>query len=125
MKRISKILSIMLVAICMLTTLPTMKASAASVTVTGGCTTRATAYSWGTYSTTNTITAVLPETENDFWVKYTLPSNKRVYARCSYSDQNEGMYIEMRNANHGILNQKYSPDDVLGVKADAFLCKGK
>ena len=113
MKGIKKILSMVLAIVCIIGLFPTAKVEASIVTVNGGYTTRANAYSWGTYSTTNTITVVLPETEEDFWVKFTLPKEKRVYARCSYNAENEGMYLEMRNSSNRILDEKYSPDDVL------------
>lgn len=115
MKGFKKTLSMVLAIICIIGFLPTAKVEASTVTVNGGCTTKANAYSWGTYSTTNTITVVLPETEEDFWVKFTLPKQKRVYARCSYSTENEGMYLEMRNSNNRILDEKYSSDDVLDM----------
>lgn len=115
MKGFKKTLSIVLAIICIIGFLPTAKVEASTVTVNGGCTTKANAYSWGAYSTTNTITVVLPETEEDFWVKFTLPKEKRVYARCSYSTENEGMYLEMRNSNNRILDEKYSSDDVLDM----------
>ena len=104
-----------LAIVCIIGLFPTAKVEASIVTVNGGYTTRANAYSWGTYSTTNTITVVLPETEEDFWVKFTLPKEKRVYARCSYNAENEGMYLEMRNSSNRILDEKYSPDDVLDM----------
>lgn len=115
MKGIKKILSMVLAIVCIIGLFPTAKVEASIVTVNGGYTTRANAYSWGTYSTTNTITVVLPETEEDFWVKFTLPKEKRVYARCSYNAENEGMYLEMRNSSNRILDEKYSPDDVLDM----------
>jgi hypothetical protein len=115
MKGIKKIMAIIFAVVCVIGLLPTMKTEAAIVTVNGGCTTRATAYSWGAYSTTNTITVVLPESEDDFWVAFTLPKDKRVYARCSYSNDNEGMYIEMRNSSNRLLDEKYSSDDVLDM----------
>ena len=102
MKGIKKILSMVLAIVCIIGLFPTAKVEASTVTVNGGYTTRANAYSWGTYSTINTITVVLPETEEDFWVKFTLPKEKRVYARCSYSAENEGMYIGM-----GVRYSKY------------------
>ena len=70
MKGIKKILSMVLAIVCIIGLFPTAKVEASIVTVNGGYTTRANAYSWGTYSTTNTITVVLPETEEDFWVKF-------------------------------------------------------
>lgn len=115
MKGIKKILSMVLAIVCIIGLFPTAKVEASIVTVNGGYTTRANAYSWGTYSTTNTITVVLPETEEDFWVKFTLPKEKCVYARCSYNAENEGMYLEMRNSSNRILDEKYSPDDVLDM----------
>lgn len=76
MKRFKRILATMLALVCVLAVFPTMEAEAGIVTVNGGCTTRATAYNWGAYSTTNSITVVLPENEDDFWVKFTLPRDK-------------------------------------------------
>ncbi len=67
MKGIKKILSMVLAIVCIIGLFPTAKVEASIVTVNGGYTTRANAYSWGTYSTTNTITVVLPETEEDFF----------------------------------------------------------
>ena len=110
MKGIKKILSMVLAIVCIIGLFPTAKVEASIVTVNGGYTTRANAYSWGTYSTTNTITVVLPETEEDFWVKFTLPKEKRVYARCSYNAENEGMYLEMRNSSNRILDEKNQHD---------------
>lgn len=115
MKNLKKLLAVMLAFVCVLAIFPAMETKAGIVTVNGGCTTRATAYSWGAYSTTNSITVVLPETEDDFWVKFTLPRDKRVYARCSYNNENEGMYIEMRNSGNTLMDVKYSPDDVLDM----------
>lgn len=102
MKGIKKILSMVLAIVCIIGLFQTAKVEASTVTVNGGYTTRANAYSWGTYSTINTITVVLPETEEDFWVEFILPKEKRVYARCSYSAENEGMYIGM-----GVRYSKY------------------
>lgn len=115
MKKFKRIIATMLALVCVLAVFPTMEAKAGIVTVNGGCTTRATAYNWGAYSTTNSITVVLPENEDDFWVKFTLPRDKRVYARCSYSNENEGMFIEMRNSSNVLLDAKYSPEDVLDM----------
>mgnify|MGYP004504009487 FL=1 len=91
-----------LAIVCIIGLFQTAKVEASTVTVNGGYTTRANAYSWGTYSTINTITVVLPEIEEDFWVKFILPKEKRVYARCSYSAEKEGMYIGM-----GVRYSKY------------------
>jgi len=115
MKGIKKILSMMMAIVCVIGFFPTVKTEAAIITVNGGHTTRSDAYLWGSYNTTNTVTVALPETESDFWLKFTLPKEKRVYTRCSYSIENEGMYIEMRNASNRILDAKYSPEDVLDM----------
>ena len=55
-----------LAIVCIIGLFQTAKVEASTVTVNGGYTTRANAYSWGTYSTINTITVVLPETEEIF-----------------------------------------------------------
>ena len=60
MNGIKKVLSMVLAIVCIIGLFPTAKVEASTVTVNGGYTTRANAYSWGTYSTTNTITVVLP-----------------------------------------------------------------
>ena len=66
MKGIKKILSMVLAIVCIIGLFPTAKVEASIVTVNGGYTTRANAYSWGTYSTTNTITVVLPKQRKIF-----------------------------------------------------------
>lgn len=113
MKWIKKVMIMVLAVLCILVSFPAMETEAAIVTVEGGCTTRATAYNWGSYSTTNSVMVVLPESEDDFWAKFTLPRDNRIYIRCSYNNENEGMFIETRNASNRILDEKYSPEDVL------------
>lgn len=108
----------MMAMLCMFAAFPAVEADAATVTVNGGCTTRATAYNWGSYSITNSILVVLPESEDDFWAKFTLPRDKQIYIRCSYSTENEGMYIETRSETR-LLDEKFSPEDVLD--ADTIL----
>ena len=49
MKGIKKILSMVLAIVCIIGLFPTAKVEASIVTVNGGYTTRANAYSWGTY----------------------------------------------------------------------------
>ncbi len=115
MNKIKRILSVMMILTFIFTIFPSIEAKAATKTVNGGYTTMETAYSWGTYSTSNSLCVMLPASETDFWVKYTLPHDKRVYARCSYKAANEGMYIEMLNSSNTTLDEKYSPDDVLDM----------
>jgi len=92
-----------------------MEAKAATVTVTGGHTTRADAYTWSTYSEYNSIIVELPEKENDFWVKFTLPKDSKVYASCTYNSANEGMYVETVNSGGVPLDKKVSPQDVINI----------
>lgn len=115
MKKIKKFIATMLMLACVLAVFPTIEANAAIVTVKGGHTSRATAYIWGTYSTTNTITVMLPEDEADFWVSVSIPKDSRVYARCSYNADNEGMILQMRNSVDRIVDEKISPNDVLDM----------
>lgn len=113
MKKMKKLLAVMLALACVLTAFPTMEAKAATVTVTGGHTTRADAYTWSTYSEYNSIIVELPERENDFWLKFTLPKNSRYYASCTYNSENADMYIEMKNASNLTLDKKIAPEDVI------------
>lgn len=104
MNKFKKVLSVMLVFIALFTLFPTLDVSASNVIVTGGHTLKENAYSWGFYSSANSISVDLPANETDFWVKYTLPSNKRVYASSSYSVENAGMSLEMRNSTDSIID---------------------
>lgn len=113
MKCIKKIISILLVVVCIIGLIPTLKVEATTTTVAGGHTKKENAYSLGAYSTTNSLTVELPENEKDFWVSFFLPAGKHVYARCSYNENNEGMNIEMENSSGVGLDKKNSPNDVL------------
>ena len=113
MKKMKRILAVMLALVCVLAVFPTMEAKAAVVNITGGHKTMADAYSWATYSELNSLLVTLPTDEDDFWVKFTLPKNGRVYASCSCNSEKEGMYIEMKNSNGGIVDKKVSPQNVI------------
>ena len=108
------VLATILALACAFVMMPSVKSEASTVTVNGGYTTRATAYNWGTYSQYNTITGILPEEEDDFWVQVSVPGNSRIYARCSYDTSYDGMFLTMRNSNGGLLDICTS-DDAYGL----------
>lgn len=101
-KLMKRIIGITLAMVCLFGALPAIEAEAA--TIVGGHTTQATAYNWGTYSNGKSLTPiVLPEGENEFWVRFTVPSNERIYARCSYSNEYAGMFTVMYNSTNQVV----------------------
>lgn len=110
-KSVSRFSGIIMALVCIVGLIPAIPVLAAT-SISGGYTERATAYPWGSYSDNKSITVTLPETEDDVWIKVTVPSGKRIFARCSYHNSNEGMLIEMRNSSNTRLDIKYSPNDV-------------
>lgn len=119
-KVLNGLLGIVLALICVIVFIP--MSVLASTTITGGHTTRATAYSWGSYREySKNMYVTLPAEENDMWVKFTLKSGEKIYSRLSYDDSIEGINIEMRNSSNRIIDAEYSPDDVHEGKYIKFL----
>lgn len=112
MRTTKRITSMVLVLTCILCIMPVMQAKASAVTIQGGHDAISTAYNWGSYSKYNSITAKLPAEEKDFWVKFILPRNNKIYARCSYNNQYVGMAIEILNSNNITIDRDNSLDEV-------------
>ena len=105
------LMGIIMALVCVIGHMPTVTAYAAT-SIDGGHTTRADAYAWGSYTDNKSISVTLPAEEDDVWISFSLSGGEKIYARCSYSSNDEGMYIEMRNSSNTLLDAEYSPDDV-------------
>ncbi len=87
----------------MISLFPANNAEAATP-ISGGHTTRATAYNWGAYSNGKSVMATLPAGEDVLWVSFTVPSNSRIYVRCSYDNEYEEMILATANATGNFLD---------------------
>ncbi len=94
----------MVAFVCTFVMMPSVKLNASNTVVNGGHSTRISAFNWGLYSPYNSLTVMLPAEEYDFWVQVSVPSNNKVYAKCSYDSFYEGMYLTMRNSNGSVID---------------------
>lgn len=86
-----------------------------AATIVTGNNTRDTAYNLGTWQSANysAPTAVIQENQTESWFKFTIAAGEHIYIRSTYSNEYEGMWIELRNAyNAGVGIPQISPDNV-------------
>lgn len=108
MKRIKK-LSLLLVVLMVIGLFPAGNVYAINL-VEGGHEEQGNAYDWGTYNRyKSSLTVVLNEDQEKFWISYQLPAKEHIFASCSYSDKYEGMKVEMKGVTS---NTAFSPTDV-------------
>ncbi len=109
----NKMLCIIVSLTFILSAIPVFESKAAVSTITGGYDSQSTAYNWGSYELAKTAQITLSSGQNDMWVKFTLPKQNRIYLGCSYSDEYEGMYVELYNSTSTTASiKKNSPDDI-------------
>lgn len=111
-----KIIGMLMALVCIIGIMPVAQVLAADTAIKGGHDSMSDAYSWGAYSKYKSIYLSLPEGQNDIWVKFTLSSGSKIYAKSSYNDKlDQGMIVEMKDSRGNLLDDAYSPDNIYGM----------
>ncbi len=72
-----------------------------------------TAYNWGSYiDGKSTSTVILPANVDVAYFKFTVNSGDKIYTRCSYDSDYEGMYMELYDSTGTKVYSATSPSDV-------------
>lgn len=95
-------------------TFTTTISSAVIVLDTSNNSTLETAYNWESYSDgKSTSTVMLPAGQDGAYFKFTVNSGDKIYARCSYDSDYEGMYIQLLDSTGQPVSKSVSPGNVV------------